>query len=388
MHSTSFSRVPKLDWAEGLALPTRFSTPTTKAIETGVLTKSARVEIVHSVATLMLMHTSRPTPHDLDTVSRRLIVKHPKLRDTVDKGYGSWRSKLRTKFKNLRRPNRAQKAGIIVPPPSKRAKIPSPTPASPSASDTAEYDRHVSFLQRSFMSKKWSLASMLTVLEETAELRRTWIREENPSVSEIFEKFPCLSDSRIMLNEFCSLTGAEECKFKENWGKYEKLVFKYAPLEQKKSLKNLLHQYHAEECDNADRTAAYTLDLLWALLSTNRSSGQPLISIFEGESLDIEECIAGLNTTAPCIAAFGVTRDNIADVKVIVETDNILPVNTLSTSIHVCFACYYIFNIYFPPSYKHILLFLEKYVYGLKSSQKLPMSVVLVHDGMERVLDT
>ena len=83
-----------------------------------------------------------------------------------------------------------------------------------------------------------------------------------------------------------------------------------------------------------------------------------------------------------------VTRDNIADVKVIVETDNILPVNTLSTSIHVCFACYYIFNIYFPPSYKHILLFLEKYVYGLKSSQKLPMSVVLVHDGMERVLDT
>ena len=49
-----------------------------------------------------------------------------------------------------------------MPPPSKRAKIPSPTPASPSASDTAEYDRHVGFLQRSFMSKKWSLASMLT----------------------------------------------------------------------------------------------------------------------------------------------------------------------------------------------------------------------------------
>ena len=88
MHNTSFSRGPKLDWAEGLALPTRFSTPTTKAIETGVLTKSARVEIVHSVATLMLMHTSRPTPHDLDTVSR-LIEKHPKLRDTVDKGYVS-----------------------------------------------------------------------------------------------------------------------------------------------------------------------------------------------------------------------------------------------------------------------------------------------------------
>ena len=87
-----------MDWAEGLALPTRFSTPTTKAIETGVPTKaietgvptkSARVEIVHSVATLMLMHTSRPTPHDLDTISRRLIEKHPKLQDAVDKGYVS-----------------------------------------------------------------------------------------------------------------------------------------------------------------------------------------------------------------------------------------------------------------------------------------------------------
>ena len=91
--------------------------------------------------------------------------------------------------------------------------------------------------------------------------------------------------------------------------------------------------------------------------------------------MDFEECIAGLNTTAPCIAAFGVTRDDIADIKVLVETDNILPVNTLSISIHVCFACYNIFNISFPPSH----------VYGLKSSNKLPMSVVL---GMERVLDT
>ncbi|CAI8031486.1 hypothetical protein GBAR_LOCUS17865, partial [Geodia barretti] len=106
-----------------------------------------------------------------------------------------------------------------------------------------------------------------------------------------------------MLNEFCSLTGAEECKFKENWGKYEKLVFKYAPLEQKKSLKifcisimlrsvtmlvgvyisfvHLISYISLRILHHADRTAAYTLDLLWALLSTNRSSGQPLISIFE-----------------------------------------------------------------------------------------------------------
>lgn len=82
-------REPNIDWADKLVLPTRFSTPTTEAIKTGVLTKSVRVEIVDSLSTLMLIHTSRPTPHDLDTICRRLIEKFPKLKDTVDNGYVS-----------------------------------------------------------------------------------------------------------------------------------------------------------------------------------------------------------------------------------------------------------------------------------------------------------
>ena len=60
--------------AENLALPNRFSTTTSKAIRTGVLSKSAHVKIVHC-----------PTPHDLDTISRRLIKKHPKLKLSYDK---------------------------------------------------------------------------------------------------------------------------------------------------------------------------------------------------------------------------------------------------------------------------------------------------------------
>ena len=84
-----FYREQKLDWADRLVLPTRFSTPTTKAIESGVLTKNSRVEIVDSLATFMLIHTSRPTPQDFTTISRRLIEKYPKLRDAVDNGYVS-----------------------------------------------------------------------------------------------------------------------------------------------------------------------------------------------------------------------------------------------------------------------------------------------------------
>ena len=34
------------------------------------------------------------------------------------------------------------------------------------------------------------------------------------------------------------------------WAKYEKLVFKYAPLEQKKSVKKLLEQYKSEGNEN------------------------------------------------------------------------------------------------------------------------------------------
>ena len=82
-------REPALDWADTLVLPTRFSARTTTAIETGVLTRSSRIEIVDSLATLMLLHTSRPTPHDLDIISHRLIEKFPTLRDALDKGYVS-----------------------------------------------------------------------------------------------------------------------------------------------------------------------------------------------------------------------------------------------------------------------------------------------------------
>ena len=41
---------------------------------------------VHSLSTLILMHTSRPTPHEMGCFSRQLVQKYPKLRDTVDSG--------------------------------------------------------------------------------------------------------------------------------------------------------------------------------------------------------------------------------------------------------------------------------------------------------------
>ena len=54
-----------------------------------------------------------------------------------------------------------------------------------------------------------------------------------------------------MLNEFCLVTGPEEGSFEEMWCKYEGLVFKYAPLETKKSVKRLMKQYLSVE--NSDK---------------------------------------------------------------------------------------------------------------------------------------
>ena len=70
---------------------------------------------------------------------------------------------------------------------------------------------------------------------------------------------------------------------------------------------------------------------------------------------------------------------------VVIEKTNALPMPSVSAALHFCFASYYVFNISFPPEFKLILLFLEAYVYGLKPSQKIPISVKLLRDSMERL---
>lgn len=85
----SIDKEPDKDWAEKLVIPVRFSAATTKVVEAGVLTKKARIEITTALSTLMLVYTSRPTPSDFTTISRRLVEKHPNLRDKVDGGFVS-----------------------------------------------------------------------------------------------------------------------------------------------------------------------------------------------------------------------------------------------------------------------------------------------------------
>ena len=58
-------------------------------MKSGVLTPKARDEIIHSLATLIMVHTVYPSPSDYNAVLSKLVKKHPVLRDCVGSGYVS-----------------------------------------------------------------------------------------------------------------------------------------------------------------------------------------------------------------------------------------------------------------------------------------------------------
>ena len=104
----------------------------------------------------------------------------------------------------------------------------------------------------------------------------------------------------------------------------------------------------------------------------------------QGNAIEVEEALKTIEVRAPSVVAFGATKDSPSDIKVVMESENIMPMPSMVDALHYCFASYYIFNISFPPDFHLILLFLEKYVYGLKSSQKLPLSVSLLFDSLQK----
>ena len=72
-------------------------------------------------------------------------------------------------------------------------------------SSRVKYERHVTFLQRSYQSKKWSVSSVMTLIEQTSQIRRQWICDDKLSIKEVFHEFPCLVDvNTYVYLAFCS----------------------------------------------------------------------------------------------------------------------------------------------------------------------------------------
>ena len=77
----------QIDWTKQVTIPTRFSAETTSALKNKVPTQKARDEIINALATLILVHTLRPTSDDYNMVCQRLVNKHPSLKDASGSGY-------------------------------------------------------------------------------------------------------------------------------------------------------------------------------------------------------------------------------------------------------------------------------------------------------------
>lgn len=60
---------------------------TMSSIKSGVPTRKARDEVINSLATLIMVHTLRPSPDDYSAVCKKLIQKHPILKDNIGSGY-------------------------------------------------------------------------------------------------------------------------------------------------------------------------------------------------------------------------------------------------------------------------------------------------------------
>ena len=111
-----------------------------------------------------------------------------------------------------------------------------------------------------------------------------------------------------------------------------------------------------------------------------------ILFAFQGEYVDVEKSISTMDTIAPFIVAFGPSLSNLTEFKVVIEKNNVLTMPDIDTALHCCFAAYYIFNISYTPDFKPFLLFLEKYVYRLTPSCKLPLTVSIVIDSLKKTI--
>ena len=77
-------------WHLSFEVPTAFSASTEHAIETGVLLKKHKIEIVQSLAMLIVVHTKNPNSEQYNKLCEKLILRHPTLKDDLgSSGYVS-----------------------------------------------------------------------------------------------------------------------------------------------------------------------------------------------------------------------------------------------------------------------------------------------------------
>ena len=108
----------------------------------------------------------------------------------------SWCKKLREKFKNCHRNDRAQKAGIVLPTKKSKIDIEEAELASESGTDMDVYKRNDMKLRNDFLSGKWSFNSLSILIEDTFKIRKQYLKEVH--VAEVFERFQWMREPSLV----------------------------------------------------------------------------------------------------------------------------------------------------------------------------------------------
>ena len=92
--STSTLAMPSINnshvtsnWVESFCIPARFSKPTIRAVDSGELSKSSRVEVVAAIAHQIIQKTWYPKSKEYNLICEKLISKYPNVKDSIGSGY-------------------------------------------------------------------------------------------------------------------------------------------------------------------------------------------------------------------------------------------------------------------------------------------------------------
>eukprot|EP00731_Ephydatia_muelleri_P034379 Em0057g11a len=183
----------------------------------------------------IMLFTMYPSTAQLNICCDRLVKFHPACRDSIGSGYDSWKQKLVSKFKNLRRPSTSSRVGVC-----QSEKENNKTEMLHSD----EYERHIKELKRQY-SGKWVLSSLLSLMNVTEANRRHWIEIEIPPVTAVLEKFPCLVEPSVMVNEFQHITKVYHEDVLERWIGVQSKILAYGKTCGKTNVKKFLSELSA-----------------------------------------------------------------------------------------------------------------------------------------------
>ena len=91
VHHNVLSGDTESQWHQSFQIPLHFSRQAEEAIASRLLTRSVHTEIIQSISSLMMVHTTTPELVQYNTVCQKPVEQYPNLKDIIGlSGYVSY----------------------------------------------------------------------------------------------------------------------------------------------------------------------------------------------------------------------------------------------------------------------------------------------------------